>query len=366
MATTAATRPQIRTALPRPAIWVLLVGTLISAVLGALGGTWDVAYHRTYSVDTFFSPPHIMIYSGMAGMLILGVATMAALAWGAQAHGGLVPTLMRQPVLALPLIANLSFLATGPFDDLWHSIFGRDKLTIWSPPHMILLFNLILNAVSAIGLALWLRSATPRGDLAPSSDRRAHRWAAWCIGIGLTLTMGYLWGIPAGWEVGVKDDSSIWMTMSWLCLPLVALIIALGIAGAAPLLPARWWAPAAVIGLSTCIWWALPDAALHQVGYLPSASLPILLPLGALAYSLIRNTTWPRLARSSAAALCIAAVLLMAQVAGQLNYVSQRDILLALPLGPLAIELGERMGTAAARLLLRSAGDQAPRAPQGR
>jgi hypothetical protein len=362
MATTAAIRSQMRVALPRPAVWALLAGTLISAALGAIGGAWDVAYHRTYVVDTFFSPPHIMIYSGIAGMLILGVVIMAILAWSAQAQGGLIPAFKRQPMLALPLLANLAFLATGPFDDLWHSIFGRDKLTIWSPPHMLLLFNLMLSCASAIGLALWLRSATPRGALAPCGDRRTYRWATWCLCLGLTLAMSYLWGIPAGWEYGTKDDSTVWMTISWLCLPFVELVIALGIACAAPLLPERWWAPAAVIGLSTTIWWMLPDALLYQIGYL-SGGAPILLPVGCLVYSLIRATSWPRLARSIAAALSIGAVLLVAQAAGGMSYVSPLDILIGLPLGPLAITLGERMGTALAHLMLRYASDQAPLEP---
>jgi hypothetical protein len=363
MATTAAIRSQMWVALPRPAVWALLVGTLISAVLGVLGGAWDVAYHRTYVVDTFFSPPHILLYSAIAGMLILGIVIMAVLAWSAQAQGGLIAAFKRQPMLALPLIGNLGFLATGPFDDLWHSIFGRDKVTIWSPPHMLLLFNLILSCASAIGLALWLRSATPRGALAPRGDRRTHSWATWCLCLGLTLAMSYLWGIAAGWEYGTRDDSPVWMTMSWLCMPIVALIIALGIACATPLLPARWWAPAAVIGLSINIWWMLPDILLHQIGYL-TGGIPIILPVGCLVYSLIRTRSWPPVVRSIAAALSIAAVLLVAQAAGRMNYVSPLDILITLPLGPLAIMLGERIGTALARVLLYYAGDQAPLEPR--
>ncbi len=87
MVTTAATPPRTRVALPRPLIWVFLVGTLISALLGVFGGAWDLAYHRTYLVDTFFSPPHILLYSGIAGMLLLGIAVMAILAWNGHTQG---------------------------------------------------------------------------------------------------------------------------------------------------------------------------------------------------------------------------------------------------------------------------------------
>jgi hypothetical protein len=291
-------------------------------------------------------------------MLLLGIVILAILAWGAYVQGGFLLALKQQPMLILPLIANLGFLATGPFDNLWHSMFGRDRLTIWSPPHMLLLLNLALNGISVIGLALWLRSATPSGALVPSGDRRGQRWATWCITIGLTLMMSYFWALVAGWELGVSDDSSLWMTMRWLCLPLAALVLATGVACAAALLPARWWAPAAVVGFSTCIWWAIPGALLSLVGYVPSSGAPIVLPLGSLAYCLIRATTWPRWVRWIVAALAIAVVLLVAQVAGWLNYVEPLDIILTLPLGPLLIELGDRLGTAMANLLLRYAGDQ--------
>jgi hypothetical protein len=358
MATIAGVRPSMSVTLPRPAVWVLLAGTLISATLGALGGAWDLSYHGTYTVDTFFSPPHILIYSGIVGMLLLGMAVMAILAWHAQTQGGFISSLQQQPMLALPLIANLGFLATGPFDDFWHRTFGRDTLTVWSPPHILLVFNLTLSCVSVIGLALWLRSATPRGGLLPCASRHTHRWATGLLILGLSLSMSYFWGFAAGWEVGATDDSTLWMELPWLCLPLSALIIAISITCAAALLPARWWVPAAVIGLSTWLWWMLPNLFLSQVGYRSRDVLPLILPLGCLVYSYIRTTPWPRAARWVVGALSIAAVLLLARAIGRMNYVEPLDILIALPLSPLLIALGERVGTAMANLLLRYAGDQ--------
>jgi hypothetical protein len=364
MVTTAAAPPRTRAALPRPLIWVFLVGTLISAALGSLGGGWDLAYHRTYLADTFFSPPHILIYSGMAGMLILGIAVMAILAWHGYGQGGLIPAIQQQPMLALPLIANLGFLATGPFDDLWHRTFGRDTLTIWSLPHTLLLFNLTLSCASVIGLALWLRAATPRGGLLPCASQRTHRWATGLLIVGLSLSMSYFWSFAAGWERGATDDSAIWMKLPWLCLPLSTLTIAIGVACAAPLLPKRWWIPAAAIGFSTWIWWLLPNLFLSQVGYRSRDVLPLILPLGCLVYGYIRTTSWLRMARWVAGALSIAAILLLAQAIGRMNYVTPLDILIALPLGPLMIALGERIGTDMARILLRCAGDKHLIAPR--
>jgi hypothetical protein len=364
MVTIATAPPRIWAALPRPLIWTLLVGTLLSATLGALGGAWDLAYHRTYIVDTFFSPPHLLIYSGIAGMLILGIAVTAILAWNAQTQGGFISALQQQPMLALPLIANLGFLATGPFDDLWHRTFGRDTLTVWSPPHTLLLFNLTLSCVSVIGLALWLRSATPRGGLLPCASQHTYLWATGLLIVGLTVSMSYFWGFAAGWERGATDDSPVWKALPWLCLPLSALIIAISMTCAAALLPERWWVPAAVIGLSTWIWWMLPNLLLRQAGYVSSDTLPLGLPLGCLVYGCIRATSWPRAVRWVIATLSIAAVLLLAQAIGRMNYVAPLDILIALPLGPLVIALGERIGTDLARVLLRCAGEKHLIAPR--
>jgi hypothetical protein len=297
-------------------------------------------------------------------MLLLGIAVMAILAWHGHAQGGFISALQQQPMLALPLIANLGFLATGPFDDLWHRAFGRDTLTVWSLPHTLLLFNLTLSCASVIGLALWLRAATPRGGLLPCSNWHTHRWATVLLMLGLSLSMSYFWSFAAGWEAGSTDDSAVWMTLPWLCLPLSALLIALSISCAASLLPERWWLPAVVIGLSTWLWWMLPNLLLRQAGYVTSLTLSIGLPLGCLLYSRIRATAWPRMARWVVSALSTAAVLLLAQAVGQMSYVAPLDILLALPLGPLAIALGERIGTDLARVLLRCADDRHPSAPR--
>ncbi len=267
-------------------------------------------------------------------------------------------------MLALPLIANLGFLATGPFDDLWHRTFGRDTLTIWSLPHTLLLFNLILSCASVIGLALWLRSATPRGGLLPCDSRRTYRWATVLLILGLSLSMSYFWSFAAGWEVGATDDSALWMKLPWLCLPLSALTIATGIACAAKLLPGRWWVPAVAIGFSTWLWWLFPNLFFYQLGYRSRDVLPLILPLGCLLYGGIYATSWPRVARWVVATLSIAAVLLLAQAIGRMNFVAPLDILIALPLGTLAIALGERMGTDLAHALLGCAGDRHLVAPR--
>ena len=49
-------------------------------------------------------------------------------------------------------------LASAPFDEAWHGLFGLD-VSIWSPPHLLLLFG---SAASMLGLALLHADRLPR------------------------------------------------------------------------------------------------------------------------------------------------------------------------------------------------------------
>src|SRR5215213_4325758 len=145
-------------------VWMVLIAGALANVFALIGGSWDGAYHARYIVDTFFSPPHILIYSGMTATMISGLAVLALLAIEGRKHSNGV--IAHNPLLLITILANLGFLATGPFDELWHSLFGRDKLTVWTVPHVILNMNLAATAIGVIGLALWLQAVHPNRALA--------------------------------------------------------------------------------------------------------------------------------------------------------------------------------------------------------
>lgn len=344
MVSTSLPRAQLQAQLPRSFIWALLIGTTVSASLGSLGGAWDVAYHRTYLVDTFFSPPHLLIYSGMLGMLLIGIAIVLLLHLHADLEGGMVQTLVQHPMLAIPLITNFAFLATGPLDDLWHRTFGRDKLTVWSPPHTILLLNIALSCASAICLAYWLRSTTPASQRLSAARTAGDRWTRICMMVGLTLMIGNLWGFCTGWERGSTDDSTFWMDLPWLSLPLMSLEIAMFITIATRLLPSRWWVGALVVGCSTWLWWVLPGIALGSLGYKVGDMVPIVLPLGSLGYGYLVASNRPPLVRWLCGTVLIASALGIAYAANQTVFLAPTDILLGLPLAPLMLILGEALG----------------------
>lgn len=133
-----APRPRLR--LPGWAIGLAALG----ALAGPLGAYWDVAWHVDRGRETFWSPPHLVIYGGIVAVLIALVAGVATLGGPARRAP------WRHPGLRFTLIASAVVLASAPFDEAWHALFGLD-VSIWSPPHLALLFG---SGFSLLGLAI--------------------------------------------------------------------------------------------------------------------------------------------------------------------------------------------------------------------
>jgi hypothetical protein len=161
----------------RVALWVLLGANL----LAAWGVQWDIQWHVQIGRDSFWIPPHVMTYAGVA---ILALASFGVLARDTLGHrlAGRAPegslrilglTGTRGFLLAACGIA-LTVLA-APIDDLWHRLFGID-VTLWSPPHLLGLLGVAINTLAC---ALVAREAYP-----------AKSWARY-VGTVIALTSFY-------------------------------------------------------------------------------------------------------------------------------------------------------------------------------
>ncbi|WP_337862938.1 hypothetical protein [Nitrososphaera sp.] len=145
-----------------PAAWmaepgsrVLIAGyVLVSTgiLLAISGATWDVTYHLLNRPETFFSPPHAVLYSGVTTAL----AGAVALAYhhyhyyhhyiSAGKNKRIIGEGFAWPAgLAIAGVAML--IAAGPGDFIWHSAFGLDGLL--SPPHSVLLSGMVISSVGA-------------------------------------------------------------------------------------------------------------------------------------------------------------------------------------------------------------------------
>ncbi len=130
-----------------------LVGCILVSfgiLLAESGGSWDITNHLLNKPETFFSPPHVILYSGIG--LSLGGATIMFLYW--RSSSIYISTRKKEKNLELDLsiklvISGVSMLIlAGPLDFSWHSAFGLDGLL--SPPHLTLTIGMLAGSIGAL------------------------------------------------------------------------------------------------------------------------------------------------------------------------------------------------------------------------
>jgi hypothetical protein len=124
-----------------------LVSVGVSLQVGA--ANWDIIWHGVVNVESFFTPPHSVLYSGVGLSL---VATVAGLISSVRHETSLKRSfsIYHKIPNALKLIALGSFLElfSGQFDNWWHTNFGFDGLL--SPPHLLLISGMLLSIIGAL------------------------------------------------------------------------------------------------------------------------------------------------------------------------------------------------------------------------
>ena len=145
--------------LRRAALWTLLASKLIAG----WGVQWDIQWHVLIGRDSFWIPPHVMTYAGVALAVLV---SFGVLAW--ETLTGRIPA--GPPVLrVLGLTGTRGFhlaawgialtVLAAPIDDLWHRLFGLD-VTLWSPPHLLGIVGAVVNSFACLVIA---REVYPEG-----------------------------------------------------------------------------------------------------------------------------------------------------------------------------------------------------------
>ena len=112
-------------------------------LLVTVGGGWDITNHLLNKPETFFAPPHALLYSGVA-IALVGTIVMF-LKWNKFSEDEKIK--YRFPV-KIGVVGIFVLVGAGPLDFLWHSNFGLDGLL--SPPHQTLLSGMFLCAVASM------------------------------------------------------------------------------------------------------------------------------------------------------------------------------------------------------------------------
>jgi hypothetical protein len=109
----------------------------LGVLLAAAAGSWDINNHLLNKPETFFAPPHAVLYAG-AGATVTGAAILFLTSRRAGKTIGPIKLVVAGVVM---------LVAAGPVDFAWHSAFGLDGLL--SPPHFVLVSGMLASSVGA-------------------------------------------------------------------------------------------------------------------------------------------------------------------------------------------------------------------------
>lgn len=122
------------------------------------GSNWDIVWHGIGNVESFFTPPHSVIYSGVALSIIsiiFRIISFSILQIKKINNSNLsINRLIKLRSIIFPFPLKLCIigvvlqLTAGPFDFWWHNSFGFDGLL--SPPHAVLATGMLMAAIGGL------------------------------------------------------------------------------------------------------------------------------------------------------------------------------------------------------------------------
>ncbi len=205
------------------------------------GGAWDIHWHIAQLVEVFWTPPHTLLYGGLA--------IVAAMAIG----GRMLRYLGRAPPAGLRLGLQMALagvamqFAAGGFDSWWHATYGVDDA--FSPPHILLIAGM---NVAGVGLVVGLSTLLRQKDFWTTADALARPALAVALPLALVGLYFSLWGMA--WVLSYPGfDDPTFLANPWARGAVAftfAALLPFVILSAARL--ARWWGAAtAVLLVST-------------------------------------------------------------------------------------------------------------------
>ncbi len=158
---------------------------VLGVMLSLFGFVWDVQWHVDVGPDTFFTAPHLVLYSGIA---IAGLTSLAMVLVTSSRYRGITEGTVsvlggrfRSPAgYLIGGIGAALFLLYGLLDQWWHSIYGFD-VTLVSPPHVGLILSVL---ITMIGCLCTLAAEVRRAEI------RGRNW--WPTGLGFALAAALL------------------------------------------------------------------------------------------------------------------------------------------------------------------------------
>ncbi len=122
----------------------------LAAFIGLL---WDGAWHASWGRDTFFIPPHDLMYGGVTIGLIMAIGVLVTASRRPRDPGYVHIGPLQAPLGIWIILVGLAVMfSSAAYDDWWHTNIGHIEgdPVLWSPPHFVGL----IGAITALNGAL--------------------------------------------------------------------------------------------------------------------------------------------------------------------------------------------------------------------
>jgi len=194
----------------------LIIGTA-GAFLQIAGTSWDVTSHLMLQPETFFTPSHTVLYTGVGLLTITAVLGGALLIKNKD-----LATKSFSTSFKLFIIGSAISLIAGPSDFLWHETFGVDGLL--SPPHLALITGMLVNVVGVvIGITRIIVHVPPLKQKLVKVTMIPAFAALWLT----TTWYVYMFALPFsnGEHFQFNLDPNVATIIALICLPLLTSVI---------------------------------------------------------------------------------------------------------------------------------------------
>src|SRR5213080_3377085 len=133
--------PRLLRPLSRVPRWAIFGFALIGLLLQAFGLYWDIWRHVVVGRESFFTPPHLVLYAGFGYVALAGIVGSVS--------GAVAPRWAGPRIRIVGLLVPVEFLLIGtgalfqavafPWDEAWHRLVAEGLVseTFWSPPHVM-------------------------------------------------------------------------------------------------------------------------------------------------------------------------------------------------------------------------------------
>jgi hypothetical protein len=164
---------------------------VLSGLFAFIGLLWDGAWHGSWGRDTFFIPPHNVMYGGITLSMLTSLAVMVSSSRRHRAADDLqLGPLQAPPGIWLALFGMTLMFGAAVYDDWWHNTLGHvsGDPVLWSPPHFLGLLGALCALTGAVLFVLREVSIPRRADGKP-----LWLWEQFDVPtLGLLLTLSHL------------------------------------------------------------------------------------------------------------------------------------------------------------------------------